>query len=128
MNQTFSIYGLVDPRYQEIRYVGYSKNPEHRFREHMRTNPRGSNQYKDRWIASLKRKGKTKARTRHPSSGCTKGRSPSGRAALDQGLPRAEMPIDECYGWRRRSSQPAEVRSREATQSHRKTVERSGLP
>lgn len=46
------IYGLVDPRNDEIRYIGASKNPRKRLIEHIRDTKRN---YRVIWINKLKR-------------------------------------------------------------------------
>lgn len=49
------IYGLVDPRTNEIFYIGYSNNIEKRFLQHLNTNgrKREKNLYKDNVINSI---------------------------------------------------------------------------
>jgi hypothetical protein len=49
------IYGLKDPRTNEIRYIGKSNNPERRYSQHFAAND--DNSHKCNWIKSLKRKG-----------------------------------------------------------------------
>lgn len=51
---TVTIYGLIDPRTGEIRYVGKAIDPEKRLRGHMRE--RGVT-HKAKWIQALKRLG-----------------------------------------------------------------------
>lgn len=48
------IYGLVDPRTHQIRYVGQSNSPERRYQEHLDDD---DNTPKCDWIRELKRKG-----------------------------------------------------------------------
>lgn len=48
------IYALVDPRTDEIRYVGKSDNPERRLFEHLSESKKADN-HKDRWIRQLRR-------------------------------------------------------------------------
>jgi hypothetical protein len=47
-----AIYGLIDPRTHQIRYVGMSTNPEQRFGEHLRQY-RSENTPKSAWIKTL---------------------------------------------------------------------------
>lgn len=49
-----SIYSLVDPRTNQVRYVGKSNSPKERFREHLSDI---SNSRKSRWICELKNEG-----------------------------------------------------------------------
>ena len=46
------IYGLLDPRTDELRYVGKSINPRTRIRKHL-SERYNHNSYKDRWIRKL---------------------------------------------------------------------------
>lgn len=46
------IYGLLDPRTNQIRYVGKSKNPARRYKEHIKKDK--YNPYKDAWTSQLK--------------------------------------------------------------------------
>jgi len=50
MIRTTSIYGLIDPRTNEPRYVGKANNPEERFKVHMAYD---DDTHKDRWINQL---------------------------------------------------------------------------
>lgn len=54
--KTTNIYILIDPRNQQIRYVGKTNNPDERFKNHMN---RGHNKlsHKRNWIESLKKLG-----------------------------------------------------------------------
>jgi len=47
------IYGLVDPRTDEVRYVGWAYNVQKRFREHLTGAKRKINSHKDAWITQL---------------------------------------------------------------------------
>lgn len=47
------LYGLADPRTGDIRYVGKSKNPEKRLRQHIRDRNRRPHYPVSRWIRSL---------------------------------------------------------------------------
>lgn len=49
------IYALVDPRTDEIRYVGKSSDPHRRFDEHVKRE--GYNRHKQNWIRQLERLG-----------------------------------------------------------------------
>lgn len=51
----YYIYGLVDPDSLEIKYVGQTKNPENRFKQHLKIEIENRKVF---WIANLKRKGK----------------------------------------------------------------------
>jgi len=46
------IYGLVDPELNQIRYIGKSKDPEERLRDHLKESKRREN-YRHCWIYSL---------------------------------------------------------------------------
>ncbi len=48
----YHVYFLIDPRNQVVRYVGMSKDPHSRFKQHLR-DPR-SNAQKVGWIKQLK--------------------------------------------------------------------------
>ncbi len=55
MNEPIShIYVLIDPRTEQVRYVGYSNNPQKRLRDHLAE--RGVTR-KKQWIRSLRREG-----------------------------------------------------------------------
>lgn len=45
------IYALIDPRTDEIRYVGLTKDPHRRWSEH--TGGSGENKTKNRWLSGL---------------------------------------------------------------------------
>jgi group I intron endonuclease len=47
------IYGLYDPRNDELRYVGKSKNPKHRLFEHINTVKNGEISSKAKWLKEL---------------------------------------------------------------------------
>lgn len=49
------LYALVDPRDNNIRYIGYTTKPKARFRNHLNTCNKGraKNTYKCRWISKL---------------------------------------------------------------------------
>jgi hypothetical protein len=49
------IYGLVDPRTDQIRYVGKADRPMERLRHHFAEARKGNRDRKSRWIASLLR-------------------------------------------------------------------------
>jgi len=46
-------YTLQDPRDNQVRYVGKSRNPRQRFRDHCALRSQESNTYKFRWVKSL---------------------------------------------------------------------------
>jgi hypothetical protein len=52
MEMTY-IYALVDPRTDEVRYVGKSDNPKLRLRFHKQEARSGSRSYKNNWLRSL---------------------------------------------------------------------------
>lgn len=53
-NVPWSIYALVDPRSNEVRYVGWTTNTLYvRLRRHICDSVRKRCTYKDRWVASL---------------------------------------------------------------------------
>lgn len=53
--QTHYIYALTDPRTNEVRYVGKTKNPDARFLSHFyRSTQKGERSRKDQWIGELK--------------------------------------------------------------------------
>lgn len=49
----YSIYGLVDPRNKQLRYVGYSKNYKKRFWNHLKESKLKKNTHKNNWIKQL---------------------------------------------------------------------------
>ncbi len=56
MPETTFIYGLVDPRTQELRYVGKANNPSQRWYNHLCTTEREHN-HKANWIKQLRQIG-----------------------------------------------------------------------
>ena len=46
------IYGLIDPKTNQVRYVGKTNNPEQRLFDHTRHSKK-KRTYKDKWICSL---------------------------------------------------------------------------
>jgi len=48
-----SIYALVDPTDQKIRYIGKSKNPRSRYNQHLKESIQRQNTKKKVWIKSL---------------------------------------------------------------------------
>lgn len=51
MKQTYSVYYLLDPHTEQVRYVGYSKHPSVRYRRaHLKAVRKG---HRDNWIRSL---------------------------------------------------------------------------
>lgn len=55
MAGTTFIYGLTDPRTQQLRYVGKANNPNHRYKGHL---AEISRTYKSNWVASLRNQNK----------------------------------------------------------------------
>lgn len=52
--ETIYIYGLVDPRTDEVRYIGKTNNPKRRLQCHIdRARQRVSNNHKNNWIRKL---------------------------------------------------------------------------
>lgn len=51
------IYTLIDPRTNQVRYVGKSDRPERRVRDHLCDARRGVTDHKSRWLALLLREG-----------------------------------------------------------------------
>ena len=49
----YFLYNLIDPITNEIKYVGYTKNPKRRIWEHIRDAKKGIKTYKCEWIRSL---------------------------------------------------------------------------
>ncbi len=47
------IYGLVDPRNNQLRYIGKSETGKQRFAEHMKPRSLTKDTHKDRWIKQL---------------------------------------------------------------------------
>lgn len=58
MGEIVYIYGLVDPRNGEVRYIGKTVNPSHRLCEHLR-DARTKQNHRARWIACILRDGIT---------------------------------------------------------------------
>ncbi len=51
----YSVYALIDPRDQAIRYIGMSNNVQRRFLQHIRGyTSNAANRSRDQWLASLK--------------------------------------------------------------------------
>lgn len=55
-DQPHTVYGLVDPRTQEVRWVGCTSNVDRRYRKHICDNDK-SNPTKQAWIDGLKANG-----------------------------------------------------------------------
>ncbi|MBT3259655.1 MAG: GIY-YIG nuclease family protein [Deltaproteobacteria bacterium] len=53
----FQIYLLIDPASGIIRYVGCSKNPKSRIRQHIKESMERQNTQKKKWIHALAQKG-----------------------------------------------------------------------
>ena len=53
--QTFTVYALIDPRDDSIRYIGMTHNPDQRLKEHLRGG--GGNPPKRIWINELRQLG-----------------------------------------------------------------------
>jgi predicted GIY-YIG superfamily endonuclease len=49
----YFLYNLIDPITNDIKYVGYTKNPKRRIWEHIRDAKKGIKTYKCEWIRSL---------------------------------------------------------------------------
>lgn len=49
----YYIYGLTCPVEKTIKYVGQSKNPETRYKQHLRDAEKKSNTEKQKWIRGL---------------------------------------------------------------------------
>jgi group I intron endonuclease len=47
------IYGLIDPRNNQIKYVGWSSNPQRRYKEHLYVSSLETNSHKNNWIKKL---------------------------------------------------------------------------
>lgn len=56
-DHTFFIYALCDPETLEVRYVGYSKNPHHRYNAHRRDGYKSTTQTLNDWVDKLKSNG-----------------------------------------------------------------------
>lgn len=52
----YYIYYLIDPINEVVRYVGNSKNPKSRFKQHLRDAEKRQNTKKQKWIKQLKAK------------------------------------------------------------------------
>jgi group I intron endonuclease len=50
----FYVYGLFDPRNDELRYVGYTQNYKNRLNQHCRPSKLKANSHKNNWIKSIK--------------------------------------------------------------------------
>jgi hypothetical protein len=55
--RTHKIYALVDPRTNEVRYIGKSVNPEQRYTVHLAYARKGTQTYACRWIKGLLNEG-----------------------------------------------------------------------
>ncbi len=53
MLKKICIYLLIDPRYNNVRYIGQTNNISRRFREHLLEAKSGKNTHKNNWIMSL---------------------------------------------------------------------------
>src|SRR3972149_9379407 len=53
MKSEWFIYGLVDPRNDEIRYIGQTVNPKGRLSVHLHAARHGEHTYRSRWIGGL---------------------------------------------------------------------------
>lgn len=53
MSEIFYIYGLVDQRTDEIRYIGKSKNPKTRLVQHYHEAKKHPHTHRARWLKSL---------------------------------------------------------------------------
>ena len=53
MSKAIYIYGIIDPRYNSIRYIGKSANPKRRMWEHIRDAKNGVHTYKHKWLKLL---------------------------------------------------------------------------
>jgi len=58
MNTVTNIYGLIDPRTKQVRYIGKSNNPQRRYNEHLINAKDGKRNYIYSWIRLLFKKGK----------------------------------------------------------------------
>lgn len=54
---SFCVYGLIDPRTNELRYVGFTKNSKNRIAQHCRPSKLKANSYKNNWIKSIRANG-----------------------------------------------------------------------
>lgn len=52
-NSIVFIYTLSDPRTNKVRYVGMSKNPEKRFKSHIKESKSGSKNHRCNWVREL---------------------------------------------------------------------------
>lgn len=55
--ETVYIYGLYDPRTNELKYIGKTNNLEKRLYEHIKEAENGYKSYKNDWIRSLRKRG-----------------------------------------------------------------------
>lgn len=54
MRKTTFIYALIDPRYETVRYIGKSNNPESRYQNHYNKS-RDKNTHKRNWINNIRK-------------------------------------------------------------------------
>ena len=57
VEKPFQVYLLIDPHTSDIRYVGCSKNPKSRLRQHVKESMERQNTQKKKWIHALAQKG-----------------------------------------------------------------------
>ena len=58
MNTVTSIYGLIDPRTKQIRYIGKANDPAKRYYDHIKQAKDGYKSYKCNWIRNLFKAGR----------------------------------------------------------------------
>lgn len=51
------IYGLVDPRTNQLKYIGFAINPQERYLEHMKPRSRKAHTHKNHWLNQLVEQG-----------------------------------------------------------------------
>ena len=51
---SFCVYGLFDPRNNELKYIGYTQNYKSRLEQHCRPSKLKINSHKNNWIKSVK--------------------------------------------------------------------------
>jgi len=112
MEDKVFIYALVDPRTNEIRYVGFAKNIESRYREHIRETKRYST-HKVNWLKQLLRNGLEPIRVfldEVPAEDWSLCESAWIVYGLEQGWPLTNMTLggDGCLG--RRHSEKTKLR------------------